>query len=419
MSRMAWMMTGVGSWWAQAVGIVGLVFTAWHRLTAHGSGVAPIEVLAGLSLLVCLWAIGASLRSGGAFGERVLIVGTGPMTAKIIDEIGGEAGAWYRIIGVVGDAPEGRTPSGVALWLGPIERLDRIIGATRPTRIVMALADRRGPIPEQPLLNARMRGVAIEEAVRFYERATGKIAIEALTPRVLILSDGFRHSDFGRSDLSLALTRAVSLISAAAGLVVLAPLMAIIALAVRLESAGPVFFVHERVGRGGRSFGLIKFRTMREVDCQPSEWVCDNVHRITRVGAWLRRFRLDELPQFVNVLRGEMNLVGPRPHPRSNYQQFLDAIPYYALRESVRPGITGWAQVRYGYANTLDEETEKMRYDLYYIKHRSLWLDVRILLETAAVLVFDRRSHEAARRRSSFGGWHQGWHRTPTGATSR
>jgi lipopolysaccharide/colanic/teichoic acid biosynthesis glycosyltransferase len=162
-----------------------------------------------------------------------------------------------------------------------------------------------------------------------------------------------------------------------------------------VDSKGPVVFVQRRVGAAGRHFNLIKFRTMRPVDRETSLWERDNAHRITRVGRWLRRGRLDELPQFVNVLRGDMNLVGPRPHPVANFELFVDNIPYYPLRSLVTPGVTGWAQVRYGYANTLEEETEKMRYDLYYIKHMSIWLDLRILVDTITMTLPGRRSHSA------------------------
>jgi lipopolysaccharide/colanic/teichoic acid biosynthesis glycosyltransferase len=153
-----------------------------------------------------------------------------------------------------------------------------------------------------------------------------------------------------------------------------------------------VLFVQPWAGRNGVPLGLLKFRTMHPCAERESEWVRDNAHRITRLGKWLRRFRLDELPQLVNVLRGEMNMVGPRPHPICNHAVFLERIAYYRVRSSVRPGLTGWAQVRYGYANDLEEETEKMRYDLYYIKNRSLWLDARILLETVAILIFGHGS---------------------------
>ncbi|MGH9365223.1 MAG: sugar transferase, partial [Thermoanaerobaculia bacterium] len=151
----------------------------------------------------------------------------------------------------------------------------------------------------------------------------------------------------------------------------------------------------ERVGLFGRSFKLLKFRTMYPVDGNTSEWASDNSDRITGVGSWLRRFRLDELPQFINILFGDMNLVGPRPHPVSNVDLLASNIPYYNLRAVVRPGVTGWAQIRYGYANNLEEETEKMRYDLYYIKHLSLWLDLRILLDTVKIVLFGRGAQVA------------------------
>src|SRR5262249_32586161 len=162
----------------------------------------------------------------------------------------------------------------------------------------------------------------------------------------------------------------------------------IVAALIKLDSPGPALFVQERVGFYGKAFKLFKFRTMRVDKKTSSEWVRDNADRITRVGKWVRKFWLDELLQFINILRCDMNLVGPRPHPVSNYELFSRSIPYYSLRGIVRPGLTGWAQLRNGYANNLEEETEKMRYDLYYIKNRCLWLDLRIILETVKVILF-------------------------------
>src|SRR5207237_6325273 len=190
--------------------------------------------------------------------------------------------------------------------------------------------------------------------------------------------------------LELMASRTISLAVSIIALIAVAPLLGLIALAVKLDSPGPVFFVHQRVGLGGRSFKLIKFRTMHPHEGRTSEWARDNRNRITRIGTWLRAFRLDELPQFVNILRGDLNLVGPRPHPVSNFEYFMEHIPYYGIRTLARPGVTGWAQIRYGYANNLEEETEKMRYDLYYIKHLSPWLDVRILFDTVKIGLFGR-----------------------------
>jgi len=171
--------------------------------------------------------------------------------------------------------------------------------------------------------------------------------------------------------------------------------MALIALAIKLDSRGPVFFVQQRAGRYRLPFNLIKFRTMRPVTGPHSEWARDSSDRITRCGRWLRRFRLDELPQLINMVRGDMNLVGPRPLPMTNLELLVLTARNYALRCSVRPGITGWAQVRYRYANSLEQEVEKIRYDFYYLKHLSVWLDIRILFETVRTTVAGHRPVQA------------------------
>ena len=372
-----------------------LVVAPWYGAGTHRALASIVWVGSLLAVVLLLRAAARGIRHSGALRERVLIIGTGPLVDKLIDELTHARRPDYIIVGVIDGHRAASRVLADAHGEEAVHRIDRLIAETQPARIVVSLGGRRGRLPEQPFLDCRLRGIAVEEAAGFYERVTGKIAIEALTPRALILSDGFRHSDFVPSDFSMGVSRSVSFVSAALGLVCLAPVLAVVAIAIKLETPGPVFFVQSRVGRAGRPFGLIKFRTMKQGTGAHSEWVRDNKERITRVGKWLRRFRLDELPQFINVLRGDMSLVGPRPHPVTNYSLFLSHIPYYRVRSAVRPGITGWAQIRYGYANTLEEETEKMRYDLYYIKHRSLWLDVQILLQTVSVLLLDRRSHEA------------------------
>ena len=208
---------------------------------------------------------------------------------------------------------------------------------------------------------------------------------------------------FPPSAVHEAVARVVSLLVAVVGFVCSLPLMALIAIAIKLDSNGPVLFVQARVGANGRPFKLVKFRTMHVTVAPHSEWAADNEARVTRVGKWLRTLRLDELPQFINILRGEMNLVGPRPHPVCNHELFTlvtrnlnettgSSVSYYHLRSMVRPGLTGWAQVRYRYANNLEEELEKLRYDLYYVKHVSVWLDLRILADTCRVLFSGRLS---------------------------
>jgi exopolysaccharide biosynthesis polyprenyl glycosylphosphotransferase len=353
-------------------------------------------ILTSILLLLIAWLL--LLASRGEFAARVLIIGSGPLADRLVAEFQGRYRRRHQVAAVVDDPDLVNGPP-TGLQAGPLTRLGAIISEVRPDRIVLALADRRGRLPMADLLMARVCGVPVEEGVHCLERLTRKVAIEALTPGALIAS-----RDFHKTRVDLACGRAVSFVASLAALVVLAPLFAAIALAVRLDSPGPVLFVQDRAGLRGRRIRLLKFRTMRPSAGPTSEWERDNGHRITRVGRWLRRYRLDELPQLVNVLRGDMNLVGPRPHPMSNVELFSQRIPYYALRSVVRPGLTGWAQVRQGYANGLEEETEKMRYDLYYIKHMSLWLDARILFETVHAVLAGRRDRRepAAQRGASF-----------------
>jgi exopolysaccharide biosynthesis polyprenyl glycosylphosphotransferase len=325
--------------------------------------------------------------------DSIVILGNGPMTEKLIDEVSFPDSPCH-VLGVIGDHPPKSSGPRPVPWLGPFACLAEILERLKPSRVVVALADRRGRLPLQPLLESRVRGIEVDDALEFYEKLTGKMAIESLTPGSLILAKGFRREGPGQ-----AAAHIISLFASVLALIVLAPLLILIALAIKLDSKGPVFFVQQRVGRHGKPFNLLKFRTMRPAEEAPaSEWVQDNEARITRVGRWLRRFRFDEVPQLVNVIRGEMNLIGPRPHPVSNQEIFMENIAYYGLRSTVRPGVTGWAQVRYGYANNLEQETEKMRYDLYYIKNHSLWLDLRILFATVLIMITGNGAADVRRR---------------------
>jgi len=335
-------------------------------------------------LIVLAFLLGSRVYAGAwhprGFPERLLIVGTSPLTRRVVEEIARRPHR-YRLVGMVEDGID----------------LDRLIAARRPHRIVVGFTDRRGRVPLSGLVESRARGIRVEDVVETYADLTGKLALELMPPSGIIFSHEFSTSRF-----QPLFARALSLLVAVAGLIVLAPVMALIALAIKLDSRGPVFFVQQRAGRYRIPFNLIKFRTMHPVEGRRSEWECDNSDRITRCGRWLRRFRLDELPQLINMLCGDMNLVGPRPHPMTNLELLVltarnlsevsgDAISYYSLRCSVRPGITGWAQVRYRYANSLEQEVEKIRYDVYYLKHLSVWLDIRILFETVRIIVSGHR----------------------------
>jgi len=343
---------------------------------------AALGLMAATALLLVIRPIEREIRSTVQFQTRVLLIGHRPIARKFIDEIERCPERRYTIVGIVEESAEDQSQRSHYLVLGTIEDLPTIVKAVKPDLIVVALSDRRGRMPAAELLAFQADGMVVEDVAEAYERVSGKLPIEVVTPGQLMASQRLRKSHA----LKLA-QRALSFTAALFLLAVFSPILALIALAIKMNSSGPILFRQTRVGKGCRPFQLMKFRTMMPVERPPSEWVQDNFERITRVGKWLRRLRLDELPQLVNVIRGDMNLVGPRPHPVSNLQLFRDSIPYYALRSSIRPGITGWAQVRYHYANNLEEETEKMRYDLYYIKHMSLWMDVKIILRTFGVFV--------------------------------
>lgn len=325
--------------------------------------------------------------------QRILVIGKTPLGEHVIREIESRP-ALGVVVGVLDDGVSAAVDSEESLRVREIARLTAVIDELRPDHIVLALIERRNrtPLMQALLTSAFARGITIENGADCYERLTGKLALESWTPMSVLFSGQLRPS---RAQQIMA--RVISLAVAIVALVALLPFLLIIALAIKLDSRGPVLFIQERIGAHGRPFRLFKFRSMHDGPGRRSEWEQDNRDQVTRVGRWLRAFRLDELPQLLNILRGEMNLVGPRPHPTSNLELFTlvarnlneltgAAISCYALRTSVLPGITGWAQVRYRYANNLEEEIEKLRYDLYYIKHMSSWLDLLIMFETLKVI---------------------------------
>ncbi len=338
------------------------------------------------------------------FARRTLILGTTPLARELVQAINNKPHGRYALIGIAYESGSNQTQSFPCAMLGALDDLERIVVQQQPERIIVALGEQqRRYLPIHRLIEARVfLGVVVENGEEVYERLTGKLVVDLLTPNSVMFSKDFQPSGF-----ALALARGTSLLAATIGLFVLAPILGLIAAAIKYDSSGPVFFTQDRIGLGGRRFRMIKFRTMHPAEENRSEWVRDNDDRITRVGRWLRRHRLDELPQFINILRGDMNLVGPRPHPVSNYglltlvsrniSECGEQVPCYSLRTLVRPGITGWAQIRYRYANDIDEEMEKLRYDLYYVKHHSVWLDLRILFETVKVVLVSGEDAAASR----------------------
>ena len=320
-------------------------------------------------------------------GERMLLVGGSPLLQQIAGYIADHPAKGIQVVGFVDDtvAPEESAPAG-AKYLGRLESLRAIVAATRPARIVVGMVERRNRVPVADLLDLRFSGNIVEEAATAYERVTGRVPIRDLRPSQLIYS-----GDTVRIRHALLYQNTVNRAIAVIGLILGWPLMLLTALAVRLTSPGPVLYRQVRVGLDGKPFTLFKFRSMC-VDAEAGTgaiWATKDDPRVTPIGRFIRKVRLDELPQLFNVLKGEMSVVGPRPERPEFVQTLVEQIPYYRQRHSVRPGITGWAQINYKYGDTLEDTFSKLEYDLYYIKHISFSLDVYIIFHTLkAMLLF-------------------------------
>ena len=326
-------------------------------------------------------AMSRSLR----LSERILVVGTGETARKVTRQILAQHEFAYRVVGFIDDDAsrigERIVNPGV---IGTPADIARLITEHRIDRIIVGLADRRGKLPVDELLNAKMRGVRVEDATTTYERMTGKILIDDLRPSWLIFSDGFYVSRLMRWT-----KRAIDLVFSLLLALVAAPFMLLTAIGIALESGFPVLYRQERVGENGRPFTLCKFRSMRK-DAETGQplWATDRDERVTRVGRFIRKTRLDELPQIWNVLRGDMSFVGPRPERPFFVAELAREIPFYMQRHAVKPGITGWAQVKYRYGASIEDAMEKLRYDLYYIKHLSIFFDLTIVFDTVKVVLF-------------------------------
>jgi sugar transferase (PEP-CTERM system associated) len=312
--------------------------------------------------------------------ERVYVLGTGERAQRVVQglrqnpEIGVEIASWTgKMEGAV-------TRESVAAHLMDIVHKQKV------HRVIVAMPDRRGTIPMHELLELRMQGVKIEEATTWLEKISGKIEVENLYPSWLVFGQGFR-----RSTGFILSRRVVSVVISLIGLILTLPLLPLIMLAIRLDSKGPVFYNQTRVGKAGRVFRVVKFRTMRQdAEAAGPQWSADNDPRITRIGKFLRSSRLDEIPQLWCVLKGDMAFVGPRPERPEFIELLSKQIPFYGVRHMVRPGLTGWAQVKYKYGSTVEDSREKLQYDLFYIKNASIGLDLLIMFQTVKTVLLRR-----------------------------
>jgi sugar transferase (PEP-CTERM system associated) len=319
------------------------------------------------------------------FARRVLILGTGPL-ARQIGGLIAVTNQNYVLSGYINCASE---PLDVPLnnIVGNEGGLYETAIRERAHKIVVSLSERRGIFPLQDVLNCKLSGVEVVDAPSFYEQVTGKLLIENITPGWFIFSQGFRITALRRF-----LKRMIDLISAIVILLLVLPFLPIIVLVIKLDSAGPILFRQKRVGKRGKIYVLYKFRTMT-VDAEKNTgavWAKEHDPRVTRVGEFLRKCRIDEIPQLFNVLAGDMSLVGPRPERPEFVDKLKEIIPYYSERHFVKPGVTGWAQVRYPYGASVEDAIEKLRYDLYYIKNLTMVFDLIVILETIKVVLFRR-----------------------------
>ncbi len=321
------------------------------------------------------WVVGHTL-----FRERVFVLGSGPTAASVVDclrtrrELGMEVVSWRDVQGLEKSARK-------RVW---IEELDRLSSARPPVhRIIVAVEDARDELPVQELLNLRFAGFTVERANELNERLSGKIQLDGLRPSNFLYSDGFHINRWHQFTRQL-----VSTLVAGTGLLLFLPFFPIVALLIKCTSEGPIFFRQTRVGMGGRTFYVYKFRSMfTNAEAGGAKWATKNDPRVTKWGMFMRKTRIDEIPQLWNVLRGDMGFVGPRPERPEFVPMLSEHLPFYYLRHLIRPGLTGWAQVRYGYGATLAESREKLEYDLYYIKHASLGLDMLIMFETVKTIL--------------------------------
>jgi sugar transferase (PEP-CTERM system associated) len=316
--------------------------------------------------------------------QRCMIVGVGDLACDLAQVIEENPGT-YKLVGFI--QPEGvEVKVDTDKIIGMIDSLPESAVRERVGKIIVALSERRGVLPYKELLNCRFAGIEVIDAVTFYEQATGKLKIGDINPDWFIYSNGFAFGNLIRF-----IKRGLDIILALVGIVLTLPLMLLIAIAIKLESPGEVIFSQVRVGEYGREFKIYKFRSM----CQNAEvngpvWAREDDSRVTRVGHFLRKTRLDEIPQLFNVLKGDMSLVGPRPERPEFVVQLDQEIPYYAKRHSLKPGVTGWAQVCYPYGASVEDSLMKLKYDLYYIKNFSLLFDLKIILETVRIVLFGK-----------------------------
>ncbi len=325
--------------------------------------------------LVCRFA------SISQFASRTLIIGCGDLAQRIYDTIPADHNvhSYVRFV----SCTESQPIVDENLVVGHISHIEELVANYKPQRLITALSERRGNLPLREFMHTKLRGVDIIDAPRFYEQATGCLLVEHMQPSAFVYTDGFRMTPFMRS-----YKRLYDILFSSIGLLITLPFFPIVALLIKKDSPGPVFFKQLRVGEGEVEFFVYKFRTMRQ-DAEAKTgavWAEKDDPRVTRMGKFMRKTRIDEIPQLYNVLKGDMSFIGPRPERMPFVERLKETIPFYSTRHFIKPGVTGWAQVCYPYGASDEDALEKLRYDLFYIKNYSVFLDFRIIVDTIRVV---------------------------------
>ena len=344
-------------------------------------GLILVTILVVLSrrFLVGAWQLGSPI-------QRVVILGTGALALELAREVTLRQDLGMKLEGFVSGAvlqADNERIFGFPI-LGSATEMEAITKRSAISRIIVALENCRGVLPAKELVTLRVQGVRVDDAASVLSALTGRIPLHAVKPSWFVFSDGFHRSKWNE-----LLKRTLDLAAGIAGLVLALPIMALVAFAILVDSKGPVIYRQTRVGRMDRCFDVLKFRSMR-VNAEQNngaQWAVKNDPRVTRVGGFLRKYRLDELPQFLNVVRGDMSFVGPRPERPCFVEELRKQIPYYDERHSVRPGITGWAQVQYSYGASVEDAFKKLEYDLFYLKNTSVSFDMAIILKTVKIVI--------------------------------
>ena len=353
-----------------------------------GRGVFLINLFF-LTLLIVSWRLLYNwVLKSRRFDQKLLVVGTGDLARKLTEEINNRKDSGFQIMGFIGTNPLPVERKGACFpILGSHGQIFEIVKKYEVEKIVVAIQERRGNFPADELLRCRVGGVEIEEAISFFEKLAGKVFVQGIYPSWLIFSGGFK-----KSRLKKTIKRVSGMILSSIGLTLSLPLLLITAISIKVESRGPMIYKQERIGENGKIFRLLKFRSMIQ-DAEPKGkalWATAGDSRITKLGRVIRKFRIDEIPQMINVLKGDMNFVGPRPERPQFVEELEKQIPYYSQRCSIKPGITGWAQIMYPYGSSVEDALEKLHYDLYYIKNMSIIFDLIIVFNTIKVILFGK-----------------------------